>query len=219
MFCECRDIVVCRGRSVVLDVKRLTLAAGRITAIAGPNGAGKTTLLEVMALLRRPTRGQLRLWDTSANVGDRSLRRKVVMVMHPGYLFRGDVWENLTYGMKGRGIGRKEAEIRARDALSMVGLGSFAHRDVAELSAGERQRVNLARAIAIHPSAILLDEPTANVDLQTVAVIRDLLGRLRSEHQTTIVYTSPAESQLHEITDRVVELTAGQVRKDSDGTC
>lgn len=212
MFCECCDIIVRYGRAVVLDVKRLVVPAGRITAVIGPNGAGKTTLLEVMSLLRRPARGRVSLWGQPARDAGRRLRREVVMVMHPGYMFRGSVWDNVTYGLKARGIRRKAADIRAGEALNMVGLFEFARRDVVGLSAGERQRVNFARAIAIQPRAILLDEPTANVDSQTVEVIGNLLRRLRREHGTTIVHTSPGPSRLRDVTDQVVELAAGRVR-------
>lgn len=213
MFCECRDILVRFGRSVALDVERLAIDAGRITAVVGANGAGKTTLLEVIALLRRPSRGRVRLWGRPARYAGRQVRRKVVMVMHPGYLFRGDVLGNVTYGLRARGL-RRGAAGRAVEALEQVGLSHFGHRRASGLSAGERQRVNLARAIAIAPEAILLDEPTANVDARSVEVIRDLLRRLRDERRTTILYASPAENSLHTITDRVVELAAGRVRHD-----
>lgn len=199
----------------MLDVKRLAVPDGRVTAVIGPNGAGKTTLLEVMALLRRPTRGRVSLWGQGGLDTDRKLRREVVMVMHPGYMFRGSVWQNVMYGLKARGIGRETADVRVGEGLDMVGLSEFARRDVTGLSAGERQRVNLARAIAIHPRAILLDEPTANVDSQTVEVIGSLLRRLRREHGTTVVHTSPGRSPLHDVTDQVVELAAGRVRESN----
>ena len=209
MFCECSDILVRYGRTVVLDVKRLIIPAGQITAVVGPNGAGKTTLLEVISLLRAPTAGRISLWGKLAKPSDQQLRRKVVMVMHPGYMFRGDVWANLTYGLKARGIDSTEAQRRADSALKMVGLSDFAHRNARSLSAGERQRVNLARAIVIGPEAILLDEPVANVDAQTVELIRNLLCRLRDELGTTIIHTSPGNGQLQDIVDQVVPLAAG----------
>ena len=214
MFCECHNILVRYGKSVVLDVEHLAIPAGRITAITGPNGSGKTTLLEVMALLRRPNSGRVSLWGQDARAGDRELQQKVVMVMHSGYMFRGSVWDNVMYGLKARGLGRKKARIRTAQALEVVALSGFARCDVTGLSAGQRQRVNLARAIAIGPRAILLDEPYANVDSQTVKIICDLLCRLQDEQAATIVHTCPANSQLRDITDQFVELTAGQVQNN-----
>jgi len=212
MFCECRDIAVRRGGAIVLQVDRLAIEAGRITAVVGPNGSGKTTLLEVIALLRHPVRGRMSLWSQPAGWGDRKLRRNVVMVMHPGYMFRGDVWDNMMYGLKVRGLRGVRARARAAEALEMVAMSELAHRSASALSAGERQRVNLARAIAIGPRAILLDEPTANVDAQTLELIARLLRGLRDAQGMTIVYTSPAQVQLAGITDRVVELADGHVR-------
>lgn len=218
MFCECTNLTVRRGPALVLDIERLGIRTGRITAVVGPNGSGKTTLLEVLALLRRPTSGQLKLWGRPASPGDREMRRKVVMVMHPGYMFRGSVWRNLLYGLKARGLAGRQARSRAAEALKMVALPDFAHRHAADLSAGERQRVNLARALAIRPEAILLDEPVANVDTQTVEVVGELLRRLRDERDVTIIHTSPGDSQLRTIADRVVRLEAGKVQEADERT-
>jgi ABC-type multidrug transport system ATPase subunit len=98
----------------------------------------------------------------------------------------------------------------------MVGMSDFAHRNVVDLSAGERQRVNLARAVAIGPEAVLLDEPSANVDTRTVALIRNLLRRLSQEQGTTVIHTSPGNSQLHDIADRVVYIEAGRILKSDE---
>ena len=211
MFCECRNVLVRYGRSVVLDVERLVCPAGRITAIIGPNGAGKTTLLEVMALLRRPNRGQVRLWGRAARPEDRDVRLRVVMAMIPGYMFRGSVWDNVLFGLRARGVRRGPARRRAAEALEMVRLGEFASRSAAGLSAGERQRVNLARAIAVAPEAILLDEPTANVDTEAVAVIREVLARLCREKGTTVVYTSAGDRQLESASHHIIRLRGGRV--------
>ena len=212
MFCECRDILVRYDKAAVLDVKRLDIPSGKISAIVGANGAGKTTLLEVMGLLRRPVRGSIKLWGSPGQTGNRKLQSKVVMVMHPGYMFRGTVWDNVMYGLKARGVTRKEARNRVEEALKLVGMENFSHRSASELSAGERQRINLARAVVLRPKAMLFDEPTANVDSQTVAVIRSLFKRLRDEMGVTLVHTSPADSQLEDISDLTCELTNGNVR-------
>ena len=201
---------------IVLDVRELGFPKEEIIAVVGPNGAGKTTLLEVMAMLRRPNRGQLRLWGKPAKLNDRQVQRTVVMVMHSGYMFGRRVWDNVNYGLKARGVRAKEARIRVAEALKMLDLSALAQRDVDSLSAGERQKVNLARAIAVRPDALLLDEPTANTDSQVSALISDLLIQLR-ERGTTIVHTSPAPSKLLKISDRIIELKNGQVQEGLSG--
>lgn len=216
MFCECHDIMVRYGQAVVLNVKHLAIPVGKITGILGHNGAGKTTLMEVMALLRRPTRGRVCLWGQEALPSDRELQRKIVMVMHAGYMFHGSVLDNVTFGLKARKISSHKAKTRAAKALKIVELSELAQQNAAQLSAGQRQRVNLARAIAIGPRAVLLDEPAANVDSQTVEIICNLLCQLRDQQGTTIVHTCPANGQLRQISDQFVELTNGQVQNKNE---
>ena len=210
MFCECENLVVRRDKAVVLDVERLAIKDGCITTILGPNGAGKTTLLEVLALLR-PAAGQLRLWGKPTKASDLRVQRTVVMAMHPAFLFRGLVWDNVLYGLRARGVAHHDATEQATEALEMVGLASFHRRHVAKLSAGERQRVNLARAIATGAKAMLLDEPAANVDAENVELIGDLFRRLRDERGITIVQASPAANCLQDLSDTIIELTGGRI--------
>ena len=209
MFCECRNIIKHYDGRCVLNVPELVLPAGKITAIVGANGSGKTTLLEIMALLTRPDGGTLRPWGAPAEFANAQARQSVVMVMHPGYMFRGDVWHNMMFGLKARGVPHADAQTRARDALAMVGLLDFAHRSAATLSAGERQRVNIARALAVQPRAMLFDEPVVNVDTQSVDIIRGLLVRLRDTQGTTIVHTSASGDALEDISDTMVRMVAG----------
>jgi tungstate transport system ATP-binding protein len=211
MFCECSDLVVRYGDATVLNVKRLELPAGKIIAVVGPNGAGKTTLLEVLSLLRQPTAGRISLWGRPADAADADLQRKVVMVMHPAYMFRGSVRDNVVYGLHARGTRGHKARDLATQVLEGVGMADRASQSAASLSAGERQRVNLARAVVLRPEALLLDEPTANVDTATIEVIAALLVRLRDQLGTTIVHASPSNGGLQEISDQVVRLAAGRV--------
>jgi tungstate transport system ATP-binding protein len=212
MFCECHGLTKRFGRRTVLDLEHLAIPEGQTTAVAGPNGSGKTTLLEIVALLSRPDEGELRLWGSPARFGDLALRRSVVMVMHPGYVFRGSVMRNVLFGLRALGVPRAEARRRADEALGLVGLSVAADRGAKALSAGERQRMNLARAIALRPRARLLDEPTANVDSECIHVVRDVLLRLREQDGTTIVHTSPAGNDLAEITQQTIELRDGRIR-------
>ena len=206
MFCRARDLRVRRGGRDVLAVDAFDAPAGAVTAVVGPNGAGKTTLLHVLALLRRPDAGHVEILGRRARGLDPALRKQVVLVAHPGYLFHGSVRSNVLYGLRARRVPRGEAADRAVEALADVGLADFARRDAATLSAGERQRVNLARAIVLRPPGLLLDEPTANVDTATVAVIHRVLERLRDEHRVSVIHTTPAMNHLADLTDHVVHL-------------
>ena len=211
MFFECKDLRHRYESRMVLDLDSLALRAGEITALVGPNGAGKTTLLEIIALLRKPRQGQLRHWGQPSSAKDRDLQRSIVMVMHPGYLFRGAVRPNVLYGLRARGVPRQSRRRRADEALEMLGLSELADEDVTKLSAGQRQRVNVARAIALRPRALLLDEPTANTDTRANEQIGEVLLWLRRKAGATIVHTSPHHNRLEAITDHVVALEAGKL--------
>ncbi len=95
MFCKCRDITLSFDKTMLLNIDQFDIPDGKITAIVGANGTGKTTLLEIISLLRSPNSGTVQLWDKPALPGDRQLQNKLVMVMHPGYMFRGSVWDNV----------------------------------------------------------------------------------------------------------------------------
>ena len=211
-FCELRNVRKRYNGRTVLDVDSLTIDAGRITAVTGANGSGKTTLLETIALLNRPDEGTVHLWRNAADVGDYRLRRTVVMVMHPGLMFRGTVWSNTLYGLRATGVSGAEARRRAERALDAVGMTEFARRDPTNLSAGERQRVNLARAIALHPKALLLDEPTANVDDECVEVIRRVMVDLCHRDGVTVVHASPVHNALADVSSAVIHLDHGRPR-------
>lgn len=214
MFCELQGVEKRYDGRAVLEVPELRLEAGAITAVIGPNGSGKTTLLEILALLTAPDQGRVRLWGRAATPADRHLRESVVLAMHPGFLFRGTVGRNVLYGLRARGVGRREARRRGAEALETVGLAGLARRGVEGLSAGERQRVNLARAMALRPKALLLDEPTANVDAACMALVRRVMGELRDSAGVTLVHSSPAPNGLEAISDRTVALEAGRVVGD-----
>ena len=211
MFFECKGLQHRYGRRTTLDIESLALHAGKITAVIGPNGAGKTTLLEIIALLRHPYKGQLRHWGQPSASKDRDLRRSIVMSMHPGYLFHGTVWRNVLWGLRARGVPRRISRRQAAHALEMLELTDLARQDVTKLSAGQRQRVNIARAVALHPRAMLLDEPTANTDARSTECIQHVLQWLRGQAGTTIVHTSPWGNCLEAITDHVIELVDGRV--------
>lgn len=210
-FCEFRGVRKNYGHQCVLDVEHLDIEAGRITSLVGANGSGKTTLLELAALLSRPCEGTVRIWGQEAKPKDYHLRQTIVMVMHPGLLFRGTVWSNIMYGLRATGTNRAESRQRAAQALQTVGMAEFADRDPSSLSAGERQRVNLARAVALEPRALLLDEPTANVDAECVRFISRLLPELRDRDETTIIHTSPTLNGLEGISDRQIRLENSRI--------
>ncbi|RKY23646.1 MAG: hypothetical protein DRP83_08900 [Planctomycetota bacterium] len=207
MFAKIRNLHCSFGGLWSLDIPELEISRGLITAITGPNGCGKTTLLEILAMLRKPARGEVFLWDSLAPSSPGGGVCGVVMVMHPGVLFSGTVRRNLRLGLGWMGHSHRAARAVVEKAAEELLITDLLDRNVRTLSAGQRQRVNLARAMVLRQSqwALLLDEPLANVDTDSAEIIRHVLSELRRDG-TTILMTSPAGVSLPEITDRTLNI-------------
>ena len=185
---ELDDISKRYGKIVALD--DLTLSIGEdSTAVLGYSGAGKTTLLKLLAGLERPSSGTIRFKDTDVtekNVQD--LRRVVTMLFQDPIFFNQSVLENVTYGLRIRGVSKEVAAQRASEALASLRLKGFENRRAAKLSGGEQQRVALARALVLEPEVLLLDEPTANLDPANATVIMEVIREF-SKKSLVIVST------------------------------
>jgi energy-coupling factor transporter ATP-binding protein EcfA2 len=203
---EARGVAARRGGAWALGGVDLRASPGQVVAVTGPNGSGKSTLLEVLALLRRPDRGEVLLCGRPASADDAAARRRVTLAMQPALLFRRSVEENVLYGLRARGVERHAASRRAAEALERTGAAALAPRPADRLSAGERQRVNLARALALPVDVLLLDEPTANLDAAGARAVLDLLDDLRREARQAIVVATPEAPDLLALADTLVRL-------------
>jgi tungstate transport system ATP-binding protein len=158
---EVRDLKVSRGGVEVLDVPSFQLRAGEFVSLIGPNGSGKTTLLLAMMSLLQPTAGEV--WVRGERVlGGRAAveaRRRMAMVLQEPLLFDTTVRENVASGLRLRGLDRKETARRVALYLERFKLTPMAQRSARKLSGGEARRVNLARALAVEPEVVFLDEP------------------------------------------------------------
>ena len=153
---------------VVLDLERFAVAPGAMIAIVGHNGSGKSTLLRLLALLERPAAGEVR-WDgavvSSPRVRPRAAaRRRITLVEQRPVLFRGTVRANIGFGLKVRGQRGGEAEKTVTAVAERLGITGLLERRRHELSDGEVQRVAVARALAVAPDVLLLDEPVSSAD-------------------------------------------------------
>ncbi len=208
------NIIQRYGEETVLDIDRLDIEAGLIHALLGANGAGKTTLLEILAFLAPPAQGiihfQGQLVDQS-NV--RKFREKVVLVDQQPIMFSRSVADNVAYGLKIRKIDGSRREKVITQTLELVDLRRYQKRDATELSGGEKQRLALARALALRPDVLLCDEPTANVDLANSRSIEALLKRINKELRTTIIFTSHDRMQPAALTESHIILEKGRPTK------
>jgi tungstate transport system ATP-binding protein len=168
-----------RNQAPILAVEDLEIGPGERVGIHGGNGSGKTTLLRVLAALE-PTRPGQVTWRCS--------RDQLTLVHQDPWLFRGSVLANVEYGLAARRVKRAARRHQATDCLERLGGTHLANRNVEGLSAGERRRVALARALVIKPRLLLLDEPLAEIDDEGVQAIEMALAQLPD---TTIVVASP----------------------------
>ncbi len=190
-----KDIQVRFGNTIALDIEDQEIPINGVTLLTGPNGAGKTTLLRVMAGLLPPTRGVIRYGGETVSCGRMGLshRRRVTLMAHDPFLFRRKVLANVAFGPLAHGMGRKEAAERALEALESIGCGHLADRSPNALSAGERRRIALARAIATGAQTLLLDEPTAEVDAENGKRLRELITFLAKLGKGIVVSTHQQE--------------------------
>lgn len=190
------EIVRCFDGRPVLNVRQLEFESGTLTVVTGPNGAGKTTLVRVLGLIDRPESGVIevdgRIVPPSGPLR-LELRRKMTVVFSGPKFFNSSVWRNVTYGLRIRKVARSERIERGRRALETVGLEDFAGRKAAELSSGESQRLALARALALDPQVLFLDEPFFNLDEENAALVRKLVPKLTENKRTVILITHDLE--------------------------
>jgi NitT/TauT family transport system ATP-binding protein len=182
----------------------LRVRAGEFLSLIGPSGCGKTTLLKIIAGLVTADRGRVR-------VGDREVRgpgRECSVVFQDFALLPwATAQKNVEFGLLLRGGPPAERVERARRAIAKVGLAGFEHAYPAQLSGGMQQRVGLARALAVDPQVLLMDEPFASIDEQTRRVFQDDLLGLWSEARKTVVLVTHSMEEAIYLSDRVVVLS------------
>ncbi|MFQ5595155.1 MAG: phosphate ABC transporter ATP-binding protein [Anaerolineae bacterium] len=195
----------------VLHIDHLDVFAGEILGIIGPSGAGKSTLLRLLNFLELPTTGSITFGSYHSNGSSPplSVRRQVTTVFQRPVLLNRSVTDNVAYGLRVRGQNHVEASVRG--VLDQVGLTDLARAPAHTLSGGEAQRVALARALIIEPEALLLDEPTANLDPMNVNLIENITRDINQKQGTTIVLVTHNVFQARRLAHRVAFLLNGKL--------
>jgi NitT/TauT family transport system ATP-binding protein len=193
-----------RGRVVeAVQATSLEIPDGQFVCLVGPSGCGKTTLLRIVAGLEQPTTGTI---DVRRSAADRPLN---AMIFQQESLFPWKtVWENVEFGLRVRGIPRAERRDRTADWLRKVGLHRFGTSYPYQLSGGMKQRVSIARAFALDPEILLMDEPFAALDQQTKLLLQEELLRVWSDTGKTVLFVTHNIDEATVLGDRVVVMTA-----------
>jgi len=203
----------CYGSNIALDIEDLTIGEGRLYTLTGANGAGKSTLLNILAFLSPPTRGEIFYFGKRVDWNHGSMeeyRRKVTLLHQSPYLLGGTVYDNVAFGLKARGIRGEEQRRRVDKALDTAGLPGFRDRKARELSGGEAQRVAMARALALEPEVLLLDEPLANIDRETAGSLETVIASLPAQGTTVVLITHDPD-QPERLNGESIVLAGGKV--------
>jgi tungstate transport system ATP-binding protein len=204
------------GTRTVLDIERFTVPRGALIAIVGPNGSGKSTLLRMLALLERPTEGRV-LVDGTVVYGaggarpPLDVRRRATLVEQRPILFRGRVRDNLGFGLRARGVRRTEVNRIVEAVSERLGVTTLLDRQREALSDGEVQRVAVARALALRPDVLLLDEPTSSADRAAAQALYRLLEEERRERGLAICLASHQLEDAYRWADDIRALADGRL--------
>lgn len=199
------------GKTVLKGCSHV-FAQGKLHALIGPNGSGKSTLLRLCGLIEMPDNGAVTYHEhTTELLVTLELRRRISLVFSKGSLFNTTVMKNVTYGLKIRGIGYKQRVSMAEEALHSVGLWEKKRQNATTLSAGEGQRLAIARALILNPQIILLDEPTASLDPANTVIIETLISGLTKDKERTIIMATHNMFQAQRLSDRVVFMHEGKL--------
>ncbi|MDZ7753613.1 MAG: ATP-binding cassette domain-containing protein [Gammaproteobacteria bacterium] len=201
---EVRGLVYRAGNANLIDGIHLTLQRHGLTVVMGPNGAGKSLLLRLLHGMLTPAAGEV-LWDGWPL--DEEGRRRQAMVFQRPVLLRRSAAANLRFVLQGT---RRRQRERTAALLDEVGLGHLADKPARLLSGGEQQRLNLARALALEPGVLFLDEPTASLDPASTAAIEAVVRRAQG-YGTKIVFVTHDLGQARRLADDVVFLNRGRV--------
>lgn len=197
------------GRTLIEPVT-LDIAGGPRSLLLGPNGSGKSLFLRLCHGLIRPSRGRVLWQGASANGGGRSLLHRQAMVFQRPVMLRRSALANVEYALKLRRVDRDTRHDRAREMLARTGLTALARMPARALSGGEQQRLALARAWAIEPEILFLDEPTANLDPAAVTMVEEIIGAIHAAG-TKIVMTTHDLAQARRLADEIIFLHHGRV--------
>jgi putative spermidine/putrescine transport system ATP-binding protein len=201
------------GDVVAIDNLDLDIAAGEFFTMLGPSGSGKTTTLRVIAGFERPDAGHVELAGVDVTRTAPS-ERDVNTVFQDYALFpHMTVVENVEYGLRVRGVDRKERRAKASEVLERVRLPHVGARRPAELSGGQRQRVALARAIVNSPTVLLLDEPLGALDLKLRQEMQIFLKELQRELGITFVYVTHDQEEALTMSDRLAVFNNGRIEQ------
>jgi spermidine/putrescine transport system ATP-binding protein len=201
------------GGVTAVDDLSLDVARGEFFSMLGPSGCGKTTTLRMIGGFESPSEGVIRL--DGRDVTDLPAYKRDVNTVFQSYgLFPHlNVFENVAFGLRRKGVGGPEVARRVGEALDLVSLAGYGKRRPAQLSGGQQQRVALARALVNHPQVLLLDEPLGALDLKLRKQMQLELKRIQGEVGITFIFVTHDQEEAMTISDRIAVMSKGRIEQ------
>ena len=198
-FIELKDVIVRSNGRTILNIPHAIIPADRITACIGPNGAGKTTFLKLLDGLIKPDSGTVNY----------SFKTKTSLVLHHTPMIKASAACNI--GLV-RDVDSTITKSDVKKVMQEVGLGKLGNSPAHKLSAGERQKLCLGRAILQKPNLVLLDEPTANLDPNTTEQVEELIRQF-SRHGANVLFSSHQLAQVQRLAEHIIFIDQGEIKE------
>ena len=198
-YIELKDIVVKSNGRVILNIPHAIIPADRITACIGPNGAGKTTFLKLLDGLIKPDTGSVSY----------SFNNKTALVLHHTPMIKASAMTNIGIVQD---VDQSISKSDIQTVMDQVGLTRLANSPAHKLSAGERQKICLARAILLKPNLVLLDEPTANLDPNTTEQVEELIRQF-DRQDVDVIFSSHQLAQVQRLAQHIIFIDQGEIKE------
>jgi sulfate transport system ATP-binding protein len=213
MAIEVHDVTKRFGTFTALQGVSLRVDDGALMALLGPSGSGKSTLLRVIAGLEEPDEGDVSIGGETVTATPARSRGVGFVFQHYAPFKHMTVAGNVGFGLTVRKRPRAEIEARVHELLGLVRLEGLAARYPSQLSGGQLQRMALARALAVQPKVLLLDEPFGALDAQVRSELRDWLRRLHEEIHVTTIFVTHDQEEAMDLAEQIVVMNAGRIEQ------
>ena len=214
---ELDRVTVRFGEFTAVDNATLDIKGGEFFSFLGPSGCGKTTILRTVSGFLEPTHGHVRIGGQDMS-GIGPNKRPTALIFQNLALFPlMSVAENITYGLRVRGVDKASRRKKADELLDLIALPGQGDKLVSELSGGQKQRVAIARALAVQPKVLLLDEPLSALDLKLRQHMRSELRSIQQKVGITFIYITHDQGEALTMSDRIAVMSDGVIQQIGDG--
>lgn len=196
------------SKKLILDIDNLLIEKGRITGLIGPNGSGKSTLLNIISGLDNEFLGTIKYDSKSI---DKYTYKYITLVSQKPYLLKRKVYENIEYPLKIRKETKEKMKQKVNNIIKRFEIEDLKDKKANLLSGGESQKVSLARALVFEPKLLLLDEPTSNIDPESVKIMEREILRFNEETKGTVLIVTHNIEQSKRLCDNIIYLENGKV--------